>query len=86
MKMVLVDWVDSHSDGGWKPLSEIKKDALLKDRLNCQSVGYLILETKDFVLLAMSLTIPMPKEEQNFTETMQIPKCSIGSIKELSIT
>lgn len=38
MKLVLIEWLDSHSGDGWQPLNEIKKT---NRPIRCQSVGWL---------------------------------------------
>lgn len=39
MKLVLIEWWDSHSSRGWRPLSDIAKDC---EPLACHSVGWLL--------------------------------------------
>lgn len=49
MKLVLIEWIDSHSGRGWQSLDEIKQCARL---LYCRSVGWLVSENKDCKVLA----------------------------------
>lgn len=44
MKLVLVEWTDSHSGRGWQTVDELKRAA---EPLYCRSVGWLVLERKD---------------------------------------
>lgn len=53
MKLVMIDWVDSHSSGGWKPLPEIEKDC---EPLLCRSVGWLLCEKNEHVVLVPHLS------------------------------
>ena len=43
-KIVLIEWLDSHSGRGWQTLDELEGKT---EPLYCQSVGWLIKETKD---------------------------------------
>ena len=43
-KLVLIEWVDSHSGRGWQSLDELKDKA---EPLYCRSVGWLVKETRD---------------------------------------
>lgn len=43
-KLVLIEWEDSHSGRGWQPMDRI---AVAAEPLFCQSVGWLLKETKD---------------------------------------
>ena len=43
MKLVLVEWVDSHTGRGWHPMDELQQAA---EPLYCQSVGWLAVENK----------------------------------------
>lgn len=44
MKLVIVDWIDSHSGQGWQRLSDIEQSA---KPLKCRSVGWLLVDGKD---------------------------------------
>lgn len=41
MKLVLIEWIDSHSGSGWQPMHEIKKAS---EPVHCRSVGWLASE------------------------------------------
>lgn len=53
MKLVLVEWVDSHSGRGWRDIDRIKETDSL---LHARSVGWLLRETKEVILLASHIT------------------------------
>ena len=38
-KLVLIEWVDSHSGRGWRDLDQIEEDSQV---LHCRSVGWLV--------------------------------------------
>lgn len=52
MKLVLVEWVDSHSGRGWQDLERIE-DA--SEPLYCRSVGWLVSEAGDCKVLVPHL-------------------------------
>jgi len=39
MKLVLIDWVDSHAGRGWQDMARIERAA---EPLRCRSVGWLV--------------------------------------------
>jgi len=43
MKLVLIEWLDSHSGRGWQTIEELERAA---EPLYCRSVGWLLKETK----------------------------------------
>ena len=44
MKLVLIEWLDSHSGDGWQPLRTIERNG---DTVRCRSVGWLLSDTKE---------------------------------------
>jgi len=48
MKLVLIEWIDSHAGRGWKSMDELEETA---EPLYCRSVGWLLKETKDCKVL-----------------------------------
>lgn len=59
-----IDWRDAAGDGGWKWMPDLK----IK-HYDVHSIGYLIMEDKDYYVLAMSLT-----SEFQSGDRLQIPK------------
>jgi len=53
MKLVLVEWIDSHSSRGWQDLDVLKKSA---EPLYCRSVGWLLSETKQYKVIVPHMT------------------------------
>ncbi len=43
-RLVLVEWLDSHSGRGWQDYDQLERAAEL---LYCRSVGWLVMETKE---------------------------------------
>jgi hypothetical protein len=85
MKLVLVDWVDSHSSNEWQPVADVKRKADEENALFCSSAGFLVADTPDYVLLACSYTPPTSEDAETVANTMQIPRCAIQSIRRLQV-
>jgi hypothetical protein len=43
-KLVLIEWLDSHSGSGWKTVEQLERVAM---PLYCRSVGWLVAERKE---------------------------------------
>jgi hypothetical protein len=71
MKLVLIEWIDSHHQTGW--VCEVPEAKVM----HCRSVGWVVAENEEALVLAASLA-----EGQHCGE-MTIPKCSIREIKDL---
>lgn len=52
MKLVLIEWLDSHAGRGWQDTERIKQAA---EPLYCRSVGWLIADNKDCKVLVPHL-------------------------------
>jgi hypothetical protein len=48
MKLVLVEWLDSHAGRGWQSVEQLERAA---EPLYCRSVGWLVSERKDCKIL-----------------------------------
>ena len=66
--LLLVEWIDSHSGRGWRPLDEIAEDC---KPLYCRSVGWLVSNRNGMTMLA-----PHISGERN--ETIHV--CGTGDI------
>ena len=55
-KLVVVDWIDSHSTTGglWKRITEIEDD--LRDASRCRSVGWVASDNKETLVLVAHLS------------------------------
>lgn len=81
MKLVLIEWLDSHSGKGWQTIEQLEQSA---EPLYCRSVGWLVTEKKDCKVL-----VPHIAGEKNGDIMLQgcgdltIPTCSILKITVL---
>lgn len=75
--MILVDWIDPHSDGGWKDPHEV--DEVFKRDIRCKAVGWLIKEDKSTVMIAASRTA------DGLGDFFVIPRRCIDEITPLSL-
>lgn len=66
MKIIAVEWVDSSSMSGW-----VKRNELCCDSLIITSVGYLIEENDDNIVITSSYNV------DEYISPLTIPKCSI---------
>jgi hypothetical protein len=66
----LVDWVDSCGRDGWLHEDECKAEVS-----RCQTVGFLVEETKEAIALALNRTAT--EGHRPFGEIITIPKCAI---------
>lgn len=78
-KTIEVIWLDSEQSADWAKLEDVLAD---QGSLECKSVGYLVADKEDRVILASSVTADTTYEE-HVSHYMVIPKASIQSIKEL---
>ena len=73
LKLLLVDWVDSAGSTGWRQTDELQPEIG-----ECQSVGFLVSETKE--ALALALNRSRLPNFRPFGEIVSIPKrCIIRS-------
>lgn len=78
-KAVEVAWVDSEHNADWATLSEILEG---QTSLECRSIGYLIADKADRVVLATSVTASEEVEDDAVSAYITIPKQAILWIKE----
>ncbi len=52
MKLVLIEWLDSHAGRGWQDFEDIQKAS---EPLYCRSVGWIATEGKDCIVLVPHL-------------------------------
>jgi len=48
MKLVLIEWVDAHTTGGWNDLDELEESC---EPLHCRSVGWLLCKKNNYVVV-----------------------------------
>lgn len=78
MRRVEIEWLDSISEGRWNDREQIERQANRANMLH-RSVGYLLMDNDDFVLLAGS----RGETNENYADTMQIPKVAVLAIHDL---
>lgn len=72
MKLVLVEWDDSHEIYGWVKIKHLENSC---EQLTCKSVGWLIKETKTHIMIAAHLAATnMPDGPYDGCGNMCIPK------------
>lgn len=85
VKVVTVEWVDSHTGGDWVSVDAAVRTAAEANALRMTSVGYLVADEPEFVLLAGTFSPATSSEKALINNTMQIPRCAIESIKQLPV-
>lgn len=78
-RRVEVSWVDSEHNSDWSPLEAILED---QGSLECLSLGYLIADKEDRIILATSLTAAEDYEPL-VSAYITIPKVCIVWMKDL---
>ena len=73
-KIVKVDWVDSCSHNGWIRSDDV---ALQATPLKCQTVGYLINESKTAIAIAQNKTMMTEEGYRPYGDIIHIPKSAI---------
>jgi hypothetical protein len=79
--LVLIDWIDPWSKGGWSDNPEEVNEAW-QHNFACQSVGWLVKEDKEKVMLAASRTA----NDSQIGDLFLIPRRCINKITELQPT
>jgi hypothetical protein len=79
VRRVQVEWVDSVSDDGWVVREDAVTRAAKEGMLDCVSVGMLLDETEEYVLLATSHM----RDGDLVQGCLQIPRAAVLSVKEL---
>ncbi len=76
--IVMVEWVDSSSDSGWRK----KEDALQDDcHAKCCTAGIVLKEDKDAVTITHSYSLTTGQ----INATISIPRCAITRIRRLKV-
>lgn len=82
-KIYLIEWVDSYSiNEGWELIKDMDNIELMK----CQSIGYILKENEDMLLIAPHISDVDNKESLgSFRGGLIIPIISILKREELTI-
>lgn len=78
MKRVEVEWLDAVSEGRWHGRDAAIREAT-RDSMLHRSVGYLVHEDIEMVLLAGSRS----ESGDSIADTMQIPRVAVIDMREL---
>lgn len=79
-KVVEVEWVGSHVDADWQALDDVARVSAQIHALAVTSVGLLIVEEDEHVVLASSWA-PMPSGRPIVGCTTQIPRSAIARMR-----
>ena len=80
-KIVEVAWVDSESNPDWDHLKNVVSDGTLE----CRSVGYLLAEKSDRIVLAASLGRSLGTVDDDVVAShITVPKVCIIELQELT--
>ena len=81
LRLVRIDWVDSHSSRGWQQIEDIGE---ARGGLHCSSVGWLLAEGKETVTIAAHLGLS--NDRRTVTQghsDMTIPRVAITKMRFL---
>jgi hypothetical protein len=73
IKVLLIDWIDSCGNSGW-----LDSDVCKAELSQCQTVGFLVEETKDAYCVALNRTTT--KGHKPYGEIISIPKVAIKKV------
>lgn len=80
MRLVLVEWEDSHGNGEWQEIGALEDRALV-----CRSVGWLVLDGKKAKVIAPHIIEPETGVEFQGCGIMTIPAAAIISMTNLAV-
>ena len=80
MRLVLIEWEDSHGNGEWQEIGGSIEDRALV----CRSVGWLVLDGKRAKVIAPHINQAEPGVESQGCGIMTIPTAAIISITKLA--
>lgn len=79
-RLVLVEWLDSDGNGGWRSIDDATREAA-GDPLTCESAGWILEETDRYLLLAAARSTG--RRVELVADTTQIPRVAIVAVREL---
>ena len=83
MKLVRIDWIDSHAGNEWKSLDEARREAEKDSALLVRSVGYVVADELDYILLAATWSPGEKSDEDMVNNLMQIPRVAVKDLQPL---
>jgi len=81
MKLVLVDWVDSHEARGWRSMDKLLEIA---HPLPCQSVGWLLSRADGCAVIVPHVAGDGVHLMRQGCGALTIPTCAIKKVRRLS--
>ena len=81
-KLVLVEWIDSHSMSGWNDTDQVLRDIEDHD-FTCWTAGWLIKDEEDYIALASSKTSFKPPQTGQYGDVFKIPRVAVRDISPL---
>jgi hypothetical protein len=78
--IVHVAWLDSHVYGGWHTTEEWQT-MITAGRLRCESVGWLLIDHEDYLVLAQTRGNRL--SEESWADLVQIPREALLTIEQL---
>lgn len=79
-RLVYVEWVDSSELYGW-----ITPSAMLEEKLLCCSVGWLMEESDDRIVLGSSVSFVVSPDDPKTCGTIGIPRVAIKRMHTLKL-
>ena len=79
MRLVLIEWVDSHGNGEWQDIASPIADRALV----CRSVGWLVLDGRRAKVIAPHINESEPGVEAQGCGIMTIPAAAVLSVRTL---
>lgn len=80
LRLVLIEWEDSHGNGEWQEIGGPIEDRALV----CRSVGWLVLDGKRAKVIAPHVIDPELGVEHQGCGVMTIPACAVRRITDLT--
>jgi hypothetical protein len=83
-RLVEIVWIDSAGHNGWMDEDQILLEVSAASYQLCITVGYVIIETPKFYLLAPSLASGSYSRSRLLNDSISIPKVAVKSVSDLS--
>jgi len=77
--MVEISWIDAEFDSGYSRIGELRKTGLLN-----YDVGYVVVESEEWLVLGFERYATAPNEVAGYRRTLAVPKVLIKTITYLT--
>lgn len=81
LRLVMIEWVDSHSSNRWEPIEAVAETAI---PLRCFTVGHLVRESKTNIVVVGTISRDENGEIMQATGNISIPKRCVTKKKFLT--